>query len=176
MSKASILYIFVEGDDDERFFKQIVAPILKKKYSKITIQKYSEEKRKVIAGLIKTVQDLGFEYILVSDKDDFNCVTTKKDKLIESLGIEIPQDRIAIVVREIEGWYLCGLGYMHCKKFKLPNLGCTETVCKEVFEKMIPSRMLRIEFMQNLLESFDLEIAKTKNNSFRHFVEKHADF
>ena len=36
------LYIFLEGEDDKRYFKSIIEPVLKNKYDKI----YIDNKRK----------------------------------------------------------------------------------------------------------------------------------
>jgi len=39
-----LLYILLEGDDDERFFKKIVKPLLQRRYSTIKCWKYSQKK------------------------------------------------------------------------------------------------------------------------------------
>ncbi len=38
--RRKVVYIFVEGDDDERFFQEILLPVLKKKHNEVKIVKY----------------------------------------------------------------------------------------------------------------------------------------
>ena len=41
----SKLFIFIEGDDDERFFNRIIIPMFEKKYDKVQLWKYAQKKK-----------------------------------------------------------------------------------------------------------------------------------
>ncbi|MCD6215314.1 MAG: hypothetical protein J7J46_10180, partial [Candidatus Desulfofervidus sp.] len=81
-----VLYIFVEGDDDERFFREILLPKLRKKYNDTNIIKYAQKSKKFeyTEKFIKSIQKIrNASYIYVTDINDFQYVVTKKQKIKE---------------------------------------------------------------------------------------------
>jgi len=74
---------------------------------------------------------------------------------------------------EIESWYMVGpdLDY-------LSHLGIvrgeesTDNLTKEAFNRLIPHSMFRIEFLNELLEHYQIERGTLRNTSFRYFVER----
>lgn len=79
-----------------------------------------------------------------------------------------------MVVKEIEGWYLAGLGNTEAEKFKIRTFSETDTITKEQFNALIPKTFdSRIDFMLEILRIFSIEIAKQKNRSFRYCIEKY---
>jgi len=68
-----ILYIFVEGDDDERFFREILLPIFENKYNEVKIVKYAQKPKKFyyLKKFIRSILSMGYTYIFVTDINNF---------------------------------------------------------------------------------------------------------
>lgn len=169
------LWIFVEGDDDERFFREMLLPILQGKYRSIKIIKYAQkpEKFEYIEKFIRSIQSMKDDYLYVTDINDSPCVTAKKQEIQKNIS-NIDINRILVVIREIEGWYLAGLDENSAKKLgikKIPD--STDDVTKEEFNSLIPKKFdSRVDFIIEILKNFSLEIAKQKNKSLNYCVEK----
>jgi hypothetical protein len=114
------------------------------------------------------------DYILVVDIDDSPCVTAKKQEAQGNLK-NLSQDRVLVVVKEIEGWYLAGLCKDSAKKLGLKEIPeSTNTLTKEDFNRLIPKKFdSRIDFVREILKNFSLEIAQNKNSSLRYCIEKY---
>jgi len=167
------LFILIEGDDDERFFLRIVRPIFEKKYDAVVLWKYARAKDTKIDNFLKSIKAMGAEYIFVTDIDFKPCVTAKKQE-IQNKVKNIDRDRIIVVIKEIESWYLAGLDSVRCKKLKIRCLRDTNDITKEQFEALIPNKFnSKINFMLEILNLFSIEIAKQKNKSFRYFIDKY---
>lgn len=168
-----LLIIFVEGNDDERFFERIVVPVLKKKFDSVKLVKYAQMKKERLENYIRSITSAGWDYIYVTDMDDSPCITAKKQQIQNYLP-NIDPKRIVVVIREIESWYLAGLNKDKSRDLKIKErkLKNTENITKEQFNRLIPEKYSRINFMIELLENFSIETAKQKNRSFKYFVEK----
>jgi len=170
-----VLYIFVEGDDDERFFREILLPKLRKKYNDTNIIKYAQKSKKFeyTEKFIKSIQKIrDASYIYVTDINDSQYVVTKKQKIKELIK-SIDYDKIFVVIKEIESWYLAGLDSKLGKNLgikKIPHT--TDTVTKEQFYNLMPKKFdSKIDFMREILKNFSIEIAKKRNKSFKYFIE-----
>ena len=172
MTTYKLLFVWVEGDDDERFFNKILSSKFQKKYSAVKIVKYATMKKEKVDGFIKSIKSMGADYIYLRDINNSPCVTAKKEE-IRNKYKNIDKDRVVIVVKEIESWYLAGLNNEVCKQLKIKNFANTDNVSKEKFNALIPKKFSRIDFMSEILKNFSIEIAKQKNKSFRYFVEKY---
>lgn len=173
MYRCKQLFVFVEGNDDERFFNKILLPELKKKYDYVKVIKYTTMKRDKIDNFIKSIKAMGAEYIYLTDINNSPCITAKKEE-IQNKYKNIDKERIIIVVQEIESWYLAGLDDRASKQLKVKNFHATNDVTKEKFDALVPQRFTsRIDFMSEILKNFSIEIAKYKNKSFKYFVEKY---
>jgi len=173
MPTSKLLFIWVEGDDDERFFNGILSPKLQRKYGTIKIIRYAKMKKEKVDNFIRSIKAMGAEYIYLTDINDSPCVTAKKEEMQKKYQ-NIDKDKIIVVIREIESWYLAGLDNKACKQLKIKNFANTDNVTKEKFNALIPERFTsRIDFMSEILKNFSIEIAKQKNNSFQYFVEKY---
>ena len=170
----NILYLFVEGTDDERFFESAIKPRLKKNYDYIEVRKYAEKNKKYIFNLIKTIKSMNDSYIYFSDINNAPCITLKKQKILEKYKT-IDRNRIVVVIKEIESWYLAGLNDEDSKKLTKKLFKSTDTITKEQFNKYKPKNESRINFMIELLKVFSVDIAKQKNNSFSYFMKKHCN-
>jgi len=155
MSTYKRLFICVEGNDDERFFNEIFIPKFKEKYDTV----------KIIA--------MGADYIYLTDINDSPCITAKKEET-QSKYKNIDNDKIIVVIKEIESWYFAGLDNTVCRQLKIKNFANTDNVTKEKFNTLFPKKFTsRIDFMSEILKNFSIEIAKQKNKSFRYFVENY---
>ena len=113
------------------------------------------------------------EYIYVRDINDSPCVSYKKQKIQDELR-NIDKNRIIVVIREIESWYLAGLD-VSSKKFGVRSFNITNTVTKEQFNDMFSKKFAsRIDFMIEILKCFSIEKAKERNKSFKYFIEKYC--
>ncbi len=79
-----------------------------------------------------------------------------------------------MVIKEIESWYYAGLSRESALALGVPDLASTDALIKEDFNHLIPRKYdSRIDFMFEILKYFSLESARTKNNSFRFFVDRY---
>jgi len=170
--KYKLLFLLVEGDDDERFFQRIVKPKFEEKYNTVMLWKYAQVKNAKVEGFLKSIKAMGAEYIYVVDINHAPCVTGKKQE-IQNKFKNIDMNRIIVVIKEIESWYLAGLDTANSKELKLSFFETTNIVTKEQFNDLIPKRFdSKIDFMLEILGRFSIEIAMQKNISFRYFLEK----
>jgi len=167
------LFILIEGDDDERFFKGVVEPSFQERYSAIQFWKYADKNKKIRVSFIKSINAMKADYICIGDIDDVPCVTAKKEKITDGFGKKITVDRITIVIKEIEGWYLAGLDEKTSKRLGIrTKVKTTDKITKEHFNQLIPNGMPRSVFMRKILENFDVGVAEGKNKSFGYFLNK----
>ena len=76
-----LLFILLEGDDDERLFEKIVKPLLQERYSTTKFWKYSQQKQEKIVNFVKSINSMKADYICVRDFNDAPCITAKKEKI-----------------------------------------------------------------------------------------------
>jgi len=167
------LFIWVEGEDDERFFEKIIEPELQKKYNFVETRRYATLKKEKIDNFLKSIKAMGADYIYVKDINNSPCVTATKQE-IQNILRNVDEDRIIVVLKEIESWYLAGLSTAESEKFKIPTFSATDTITKEQFNSLTPKRFeSRIDFMLEILKTFSIETAMKKNGSFRYYIEKY---
>lgn len=167
------LFIWVEGGDDIRFFNRIIKPVLEKKYNLVEVRSYAALKREKVGNFLKSIKAMNAGYIYVTDINDAPCVTAKKQEIQDKLK-NIDEDSIAVVIKEVESWYLAGLGDVGFKNLRIRTLDITDNISKEQFNSMIPKTFhSRIDFMLEILKYFSIQLAKRKNKSFRYFIKKH---
>lgn len=167
------LFLFVEGDDDERFFRAVLFPLLRRRYDDIFPVQVSQLTKKKIADWLGSVKAMRADYLYVRDLDRHPCVTAAKNALLEAHPRLTP-DRIQIVKAEIESWYCAGIASGNLAYSEIGTCLETEIVTKERFEAAIPGgRVNRIPTMAEILERFDLAAAARRNSSLRRFLRKH---
>ena len=180
----------MEGEDDERFFEIVIKPILEKEYSLVQFWQYSQKKKEKVnryLNSIRSMQVAGMaDFIVVADKDESPCVTDRKERILSSFrslsagtgrSSELGSStRILIVCREIESWYFAGLSDEECNRMGLTTtLENTDRLSKEQFLSLMPDRFnAKGEFMLEILQVFDHETARSKNSSFRYFMQKYG--
>ncbi|NUU95801.1 hypothetical protein XO10_05830 [Marinitoga sp. 1135] len=166
------LFVFVEGNDDERFFEFIIKPKLSNRYDLVQIIKYSEEKKEKIDNYISSIKQMKADYIFTNDIDNVCSIKNKKNE-IKTKWKNIDEEKIFIVIKEIESWYLAGLSDEKCKLLKIRIVKNTDEITKEEFNNIISNKFeSRIAFMVEILKNFSIEIAIQKNKSFKYFIEQ----
>jgi len=175
--KSIELFILVEGYFDKLFFETVIMPVFNDKKGANAIKilecsnKTIEQKRNMIAHN---------DYIFISDKDENACITSVKDKIKSKFkrndADKIDKSKILIVVKEIESWYLAGLDGTKCRKLGIKEFKNTDNITKETFENSIPERYKgnKEQFYLEILKTYSIRTAKSKNRSFRYFLEKYG--
>ena len=170
------LFIFVEGADDERFFKKIASILFKDRYDEdnIEIRGYSNKSDGYIKRFLNSIRKMGADYICQSDLDEAPCVTKRKEKLKERFS-SFDEKRIIVVKRAIEGWYLALLDDSACRKFKIKpsKIQKTDDLGESEFDDLMPKKFddSRVEFMIEILDCASIETAKQRNTSFKYFIK-----
>ena len=170
------IFILVEGDDDERFFDRVISPLYEQICDHVHLWKYSQQKLKKVNGFLNSIDAMQADYIFVADMDDSPCVTAKKEQ-IKSQFKKLSENRILVVCREIESWYLAGLNDDSRRQIKIRrSYNNTDRISKEQFDRMMPQKFVsRIDFMQEIMKLFDRETALSKNTSFEYFMQKYKE-
>jgi len=167
------LWLLVEGDDDERLIKHIENELINGRYLGIQFYQYAQKPQKEIVSFIRTLNKMGADYIFLRDLDKEICVTRRKEKIIERFQ-DIEVNKILIVKRAIEAWYLAGLDDLSCKTLGINVFQSTDEIGKPDLLLAVPNRWKsRIDFLQEILKKYSIQVAKTKNSSFEHFLVKH---
>ncbi len=167
------IFILVEGADDERFFESIPRPILEEKYDSVQTWQYSGQPKKKTQSFLQSIHAMNADYFFLADVNTHPCVTARRQHLTELYDARLDDDRIIVVIREIESWYLAGLAENAARELGVEAFENTDDITKERFAAMVPRRFdLRIDFMQELLKAFSVEAARKKNMSFDYFLNR----
>jgi len=167
------LFLFLEGDDDERFFQMVLFPSLKERYDDVRPVQVSQLRKKKIADWLRSIEGMGADYLYIRDLDRYPCVTAAKNALREAHPRLAPE-RIQIVKVEIESWYCAGIGPGKLEDLEVATCLETEGITKEKLEAVIPGgRVNRIPTLVEILEGYDLGAAARRNASLRYFLRKH---
>ena len=157
-----MLFVFVEGSDDRRFFNHYYGS------QEVNIIPYKPMTNKKIASYINSATALKSDYLFFADADG----ATVEHK-IENVAQKYPmvdKTKIRIVQREIESWYLAGFDKTNCAKYRIKYLERTDEVSKEKFDSMIPKKLDHTSFQIEILKYYDKECAKSRNFSFDNFA------
>lgn len=169
-----ILFILLEGNDDERFFDGIITPLLAENYQKVKLWQHAQKSNEAIERLLVSIKKIDADYIYVEDLDHFKKPQAKKDKIMERLDY-LSREKIMIVIREIESWYLAGVNQQTAQKLGISSLESTEKISKEDFNQLISiqHRDSRIDLMREIIKHYSIPTARQKNKSFNYFYEQY---
>ncbi len=171
--KLKKLYIFVEGNDDELFFKKIVQPLFLKYYYDVEIFKYAQWKKQKVELFLQSIITLNYDYIFTADIDELATVNDKK-RVVKHRFSNVENDKIIIVIKEIESWYLAGISEERTVMMNIRIPETTNTITKEDFNEICHfSYRSRIDFMYELLKYYSLDWAIKRNTSFDYFLNQH---
>ena len=166
------LWILIEGNDEKRFFERIKR-FFEEKYDFVQTWKYAQEPTKRVENFLNSIERMSSDYFFLKDINDSPCVTDIKEKIGKKYRRRIKPERIIIVIKEIESWYLAGLDKKSLKEIGTKTLNNTDEMTKEQFNSLMPKKYdYRIDFMAEVLKRFSIETAKRKNKSFDYFIKK----
>jgi hypothetical protein len=165
------LLILVEGSTDFAFFQTKIMPLLSQKYESVSIIEYSELSKREVESWIKSFQYIGWDYLFVADKNKAPCLTKRKQDLKKIYDC-LDSDKIIIVEKEIESWYLAGMGEKLANDLGIKIPPSTDKIAKKAFERLTRQSLRSIDFRQMLLENFCLDAAQERNKSFAYFLRK----
>jgi hypothetical protein len=168
--KAGRLFILVEGNDDQRFFSRVIRPLFLHEYASVELISYASMKSAKVCRYIKGLMAMHYDFIVVADIDQEPTVHHKKKMLIARF-CNLHPDRVMVIVKEIESWYLAGLDDHASAVIGIRRLEHTDFLTKEHFNRWIPRQYnSRIAFMVECLQHFSIPIAMGKNKSFHYFM------
>ncbi len=166
------LFIFVEGSDDKRFFSRIIVPLLTGDYASVEIITYACMKSVKVCRFVRSIAAMDHDFILFGDIDQERNVKAKK-AVLKSRFCILSDDRIVVIIQEIESWYLAGLDERSQRRLALRSYRSTNHITKELFNQMVPQFYTsRIAFLADILDLFSLDTALEKNRSFRYFFTR----
>ena len=168
----SQLWLLVEGNDDERFANAVLAPEFRRAYDDVKIWRYSQRSIRKRANFLRSIHRMGADYILLCDLDELPCVTSKKDAMKSGLPA-LSDDRIAVVVKEIESWYLAGLGKSDFSALGIDIANRPDEVVKEEFDALVGGKINHTDAMIEILKRYDISQARRRSPSFGYFARKH---
>ena len=167
------LRVLLEGNDDERFFEDIIKPILSPQYDLIQVWQYAQQPLRRTKNFLRAIKAMNSEYFFLRDINDFPCVTARLESIKCKYGARIDINNVIIVVKEIESWYLAGLDDKARKELGIGTFHNTDNIIKEKFNNLIPKKFdSRIDFMIEILKRFTVETGTQKNRSFLYFINK----
>lgn len=156
-----MVYIFVEGPDDERYVARVISPLL----CNTQIVRYASMPNSKVNNFLQTIsQTPTWDYIFLGDADGKSIEERKRHLL--SKYTKLSPEKTFIVQFEIESWYYAGATEEDCKKLKLKNfVFATDNLTKE----LLISKMLRPTekkyILECLLDVYSLPYAITRNTS-----------
>lgn len=161
----SMIHIFVEGPDDERFFSKIYGVC----FESFKIIQYAGWPPAKINSFIHSIDCMpNSDYIFLGDADG-KTIEEKKVLLLDRYS-NLTSDKLFIVQYEIESWYYAGASPAVCQKLKLKQyIYNTDNVTKEEFNNKLPKRTDRKFVMAELLELYKLSVAVNRNASLLLF-------
>jgi hypothetical protein len=166
------LNVLVEGSDDIRFFERVLVPILRERYGAVRLVPYACLRRTAVGRLLRSFIRLGEAYVIVADIDTEPSVRAKK-RVVLARFPGVDPSAIAVVVMEIESWYLAGADDGFLVRAGFPPLASTDDVTKEAFNALIPRRYVsRVGFMLDLLDGYSLERGADRNRSLAFFLRR----
>lgn len=164
------VFFLVEGDDDDRFISGILDRFYKDRFQ-YKIIKYSQLPKILISKFINTFNVNNEKYFFMRDINSEKCISEKR-KSILTIYSPVKLENIIIVVKEIEAWYLAGIDAKISKTLNITNCDNTDIITKEIYFTMIPKNFHKTILFNKIIENYSIDIAKTKNSSFKYFLSK----
>lgn len=169
------LFFFIEGPDDERIIRRIIAdtPKLRSRWDYIECVLYAQRTKTFVDSLVKSIKSTSSaDYVFLTDQDLSPCITQKKEKVCKTLQ-EVTDRKVLVVAKEIEAWYLAGASKKFLQKNRVSILIDRSHLTKEQFDAMIPKRYdSRANWMIEMLKEFSAEDARRISPSFAYFMNK----
>ena len=166
--------IFLEGNDDKRFFEKILESFFNSKFPNYIFHKirHSEKADDKIIQYINSFREEECKVIFFKDYDKSPCYTEILERTIQCFE-QLEQNEIFIVRKSIEGWYLAGVNETFLRdKGVNEHFEDTENISKHRFKALFPRGTTISTLMIEILEDYDIRTAIEKNSSLKRLVEK----
>lgn len=175
-----LLYVICEGEDDQQFFERVVEPRLSYANHEVRYFQYAEYPAKEVRGIVRSIDGMRSDgidanYLFIRDFDHAPCKEARFSEIAQKYDGLISRNRTFLVVQMIESWYAAGLPRQRSEELLGRPLQRTDELTKERFNNLLPEDASRIDFMQRLLQHFDMSRARTKNHSFEYFCSNVLD-
>ena len=167
------MWLLVEGADDRRFCTVVLCPTFRIHYDHVSIWEYSQQKRSKLAALVQNIGSMSDDYLLICDMDARPCVTETKEAVASGV-LGLSWDRVAVVRREIEAWYLAGLDEEACRELGLGRVVDVDEDTKERFDHLVGGKGEHTRAMVDILKHYDVEVARQRSPSFEYFWRKYV--
>jgi hypothetical protein len=167
----AVLYVFLEGEDDERFFDSVLRSRFAKDYQIIETVKYAQMSAEDLVGWFDTILGMGADYLFLADYDHGPCFTERVKEILAELP-RLERENLFIVRTEIESWYAAGVTRQECEEIGLTWQPRTDDLSKEDFTSACPDPTASlVDIKIELAERFDPETAMGRNRSFAYFAD-----
>ena len=165
------IFLLIEDIWDQIFCEKIIEPVLNNSYNAVLYYKYIKKRKERVGNFIKGLISDGKDYIILGDLDEKNNIIVAKEYIYDRTNKLADKNFIHIVIKEIESWIIAGLDEEIISRYDITlNINNTEIYSKEDFIKIIPKNQTPNIFMNAVLETYELEKAKLRNNSFNNFI------
>jgi hypothetical protein len=169
------LYFFIEGPDDQRFLENLIIPRLGDRYWPFFYIQYQAKrgrKKEDIIKYVHAINRMNANYFFIADINNSSCATIKKEKVNDIYKNRLSNNKIIIVIREIESWYYAGLEDARCDDLRIQKVSTTDNLTKENFESLLPHNFTHLLFMIEIIKNYSLDCAVNKNRSLQYFITK----
>ena len=162
-----MMYVFVEGFYDERFFSKVYH----KELGEAKFVQYSGMTTSKVNRFIKSICCMpNGNYLFFGDADG-QTIEGKKAILTGRYN-QLDINKLFIVQYEIESWYYAGASQTLCQKLNLKYYKYyTDNLTKEGFNHKLPKIAERKTIMGEILNQYDLNLAVGRNKSLSIFEE-----
>jgi len=166
-----MLYILIEGDDDERFVKTILKPLFENSYNYLKPYKYAQKPKRKVVRFIRSIRSMRADFLCLADFDNSPCITHRKNKVRKEKIGKVEDSKIIIVKKAIESWYLAGMSDDCCKRLRIPILDTTDSVNTGQLRDLLARSKLgcTVSCKIEILRNYNLDVAKLKSQSFERF-------
>lgn len=167
------IYFFVEGYYDKLFIERVVKPILENSYQDVGIWEIAGKRTEQVVNFIRSLESMGADYFILKDINSSPCITASKEKIQIRYSQTSILNKLIIVIKEIESWYLGGLTEIGYQALNISPVDDTNHLTKEIFDSMRPKQIgSRLDFLQQILTHYSIDTAKSKNDSFGYFINR----
>lgn len=171
------LAILIEGNREEDFIRRIVEPIMieVEKYCEVITYKFPKVPKHINEIYVRTVLDMNDDILCLTDITGFRSKRDKKERVQQDHVGNIGDDKVIVIIREIESWYLAGVSRSCCRRLRIDYYHVTDNIGKEEFHEIIAKSKFKPRWVccLEMLRNYDVTLAKQKNRSFNCFYDNH---
>lgn len=168
-----IIYIFVEGEDDEIFLKYFLKRF-SLDYDKIIFWKYAQKKKSDNIKLLNSIKQVkDWDYFIFADFDSRESLNQRKREIQKKFGNEVDNDKLFIVIEEIESWFAAGIDFKYFDLEKLKYIKDTQEITKEFFNSQCLGKYHpKTHFLIEIMKRFQLKQSLDRNLSLNYTYYK----